>query len=795
MPGPDSQGGSRGEEVSALLAGASVLELAGRTAGSYCGWLLAAMGADVTAVSLPWASSARERLEPPVREALNRGKRLLSPADERAELLAAGASVVVVDVLHEDPADGRATAVARRLLRHREGDRPVVDLTQFGRSSGGLGRAGSPLVTSAASGVSWSIGDPEREPLSLPFDIPDALLGVEGAAAAIAALLQQLEGQPAGLLQVAAEDVLAYYVGMIAANFVPYERPWHRDGARASKSGGSYPAAIFPCADGAVTIMCRQQSEWKALVAAMGDPEWSQRPEMEDAREVAHQHAEEADRHLRAWTAARSREELLALGEEFGFPIAPIRHVRESLEDPQLAHRGFLAEGGPGGARLPGLPFRIAASAPAAKGGRRAGAARSRAPLAGLRVLDFTWVWSGPTVTAALRDLGAEVLKVEHESRPDSARARGGPIVEGKRLEGPPLELSFYFNQVNRGKRSIGVNLTEPRGRELILELAAECDVVVENMRPGALSRRGLGYAELSAANPGIVMLSMSLAGQDGPMSGAGGYAPVMSGLAGLEALVRYPDSDPMGLFNMALADPNAAAHALAAVLAAIYRRRRSGEGAWIDLSQVECVSCTMSEPLLEAQLLGEVEAPANGHHRFHPHGHFAAAGDDSWVAVAARAAAERDRLARLVGAPGAEGEALATALAEWIAARDAEAAAERIAALGIPASPVRSFERLAAAPRAAAARIEHPYMGSMRVGALPWCLDGEHFVPSRRAPLLGEDTDRTLGSLLGLGAEQLERLRAEGALSPNPVAAKDLPDREGASRIPASQPTEERSQ
>ncbi len=758
-----------------LLEGVSVLEISGRIAGRYCGRLLGGLGAQVTRVRMPLAAYAVDGVAPALGAAFALGKREVGPDDAEAAELARTVDLVIVDVLHEDAHDGGATTIARRLLAARSPTDPVIEITQFSAADGGVTRPGAPLLSSAASGASWSIGAPDREPLSLPFDLPDAMAGAEAAAAAVVTQIHRDAGSDqCARIQVAVADVVAYYVGQIVANFAPVGRPWHRDGPGASQSGGSYPAAIFTCTDGAVAIMCRQSSEWVALINAMGNPPWSERAEIRDSRLVARFHAAEVDPHVRAWIGGFTRDEMIALGRQFDFPIAPVRDVAESLADPQYHHRHFFRElptASSEPARVPGTPFRLAAHGkPGNPSTRSLGA--SQRPLAGLRVLEFSWVWSGPALAAALGDLGADVLKVEHESRPDSARARGAATFPGQTAVGPPLERTSYFPNVNRGKRSVGINLTSEAARDLILRLVQECDIVVENMRPGALSRRGLGYAELSHVNPALVMVSMSVGGQDGPIGNVSGYAPVMSGLAGLEGLVGYRDGEPMGLFNLALSDPNAASHGLAAVLAAVRRQRLTGQGAWIDLSQMECVSSLLTEPLLEAQLTGGAHVPANGHSSFWPHGHFRCFGDDAWLAVAVRTEAERDRLVELLGFGGDDAPALTTALSAWVGQRTREDAAQLLTDAGLPAAPVRTYEDLQLIRRTSATVLTHPYSPEQIVGAIPWRIGDTELLPLMRGPLLGEHTDEVLRDLVGIDDTEIEALRRDGVLSPAPVAS-----------------------
>lgn len=777
------------DDIDQPLAGATVLEISSRPAGAYCGLLLAQLGADVTRVDLPIAGDVRDEHRADYEAALGRGKKLVPTDSPELSRLAAGVDLIVSDSLHDDALDGAAKELAEQLAAQAGEHTQVVDIAGHLENDGrGAEVATSSLTVSARAGMSWALGHPGMEPLTLPVDIPDHLLGAEATGLAALALLTADAGSDRSRQwSVAGTDTLAYYVGQICANFIPYERPWHRDGARASMSGGSYPAAMFRCTDGHVSIMCRTSREWHALLRAMGDPDWSSQDHFRDPRVVARHHADEADRHLKAWVGEHTCAEMFSLGTTFAFPIAPVLTVADSLNLEQFAERGFVApDARIGGLRLPGRPWRFSGSA-ATTGSEEPAQSTAPAvpteqtrpwsgsgdpsdgPLAGLRVLDLSWVWSGPMVTAALRDLGAEVIKIENRQRADPARLRGRAIRGGQPVEGPELEVTPYFNQMNRGKQSVAIDIATEQGRDLILDLVEQCDVVVENMRPGALERRGLSYDQLAARNPGVVMLSMSLMGQTGPMRGVGGYAPVMSGLAGLDSLVGYSSDDLIGLYNPALGDPNGAAHAMAALLATLVRRQRTGRGAWIDLAQVEALLAVQPGPIIEAQRLGRNVVRANGHSRWWPHGTFRTAGADSWLTVSARTDAERARLAEVLGAePDTTPDILTTAVAAWAATRCSDDAADILNLAGIPASTVCTFEQLVEsewAKRQLFTEIAHPYLGLQKLFSLPWKRSMQGFPARSCAPLLGADSDTVLERLLGLDATARADLRAAGAV------------------------------
>jgi crotonobetainyl-CoA:carnitine CoA-transferase CaiB-like acyl-CoA transferase len=335
---------------------------------------------------------------------------------------------------------------------------------------------------------------------------------------------------------------------------------------------------------------------------------------------------------------------------------------------------------------------------------------------------------------------------------------------------------------LGHGKKSIIVNIASAEGRAIVLDLAAHCDVVVENMRPGVMTRLGLGYPDLHRANPRVIMLSMSMLGQEGPASHLMGYGMVMSGLAGLESLVGY-GAETMGMFNLAISDPIAGSHGIAALLAAIYRQRIDGESSWIDLSQTECTMAVLVEAELEAQLLGSVQVPQNAHTLFHPHGIFRVAGDDAWVALAVRSEAERRSLramladAGLTVPPDLDGPDLAGLVGRWARARDADACCAALRARGISASPVMSYEDLDAsgwfADRGFTRVLDHPFLGPRMIAAAPWTVSGRRAVPRSASPLLGEHTRAVLGQVLGYPPDRVAELVGTGVVS-EPAAVRE---------------------
>ncbi|RYF60506.1 MAG: CoA transferase [Comamonadaceae bacterium] len=769
-----------------MLHGTRVIEVSSRASGAYAGRLLAVLGASVTRYGPRLDIAAVGKTADLTEKWFHQGKvetdtdRLPDPAT-----VIDAADLIIVET---DSADATWVEWASALVTAAGTmSTPPIVVRIEGAVVDGHAIPSDGLTTGAWSAVSWSIGDADKAPLTLPFDLADFQAALYAAAAGLTALLASPADPELRSVEVSGRDILAYYVGMITANFLPYERPWTRDGARPPGSAGVYPASIFPCRDGHVVLMCRNQREWIALLEAMGNPAWSKDEKFADPRVVAREHADEADSYLEPWIRAQTIDELMAMGRERGLAVAPIRSMREALDEPQFAFRNFLEESAETeGIRSATVPWHLHEPSNETLGQRQwsvTGAAQEPTRLLeGLRVLDLSWVWSGPLTTSVLGDLGAEVLKVEHGGHMDTGRLRGKARRGGIEVEGPEHEATPYFNQMNHGKRSLTVDMKDERGRAILLDLVEQCDVVVENMRPGALARLSLSYEDFAERNPSVVMLSMSMAGQEGPLKAMKGYAGIMAAMSGLESLIGYDEQNIVGSLSPALGDPNAAGHALTALLAALIRRRRTGRGAWIDLSQIEALLCVLPAPAIEAQLEPHIPVPANTHPRFAPHGHFPCKGQDSWVALSVRdehwpaftSLASQETFATdprwSDPAERVRGRAdLEAAIAAWTGDQDRDGLVDSLLAVGIPAAPVASFEDMSASSwakeRELTVSVAHKYLGDTDVYVVPWKFGGRSAGRALPAPLLGADTDDILHDLLEFDSEKIAQLRAAGVL------------------------------
>ncbi len=397
------------------------------------------------------------------------------------------------------------------------------------------------------------------------------------------------------------------------------------------------------------------------------------------------------------------------------------------------------------------------------------------APLAGIRVTDFTWAWAGPHGTLLLAMLGAEVIKIESRTRLDHSRVRS--IMAGAMNSGP--DASTIFNDLNLGKRSLTLNLRREEAREIVRSLVSKSDVVVQNMRPGVLDRLGIGYEELRRIKPDIIMLSSSAVGASGPEKFYGGYAPTFASLSGIADLTGYPDQPPIPLSGSV--DLRVGSASAFAVMAALYERDRSGEGQHIDLSSTEVMSCMMGDAFLEYEMCERIpERRGNEDELMAPHGCYHCAGEEQWVSIAVGSEAEWTALRSVLADPELADEAFATPqgrkcererldaiLVRWTCSRTPAEAAETLQRAGVAALPVLTTASLSqdehVQQRGVLRRVQHPVVGERIVLGPPWKLAGAEV--RGPAPLIGEGNDYVLSEILGLSRPEIEQLQRDGVL------------------------------
>ncbi|MGW5718729.1 CoA transferase [Amycolatopsis sp. NPDC003865] len=618
-----------------------------------------------------------------------------------------------------------------------------VVVTPFGLTGPRRDWLGGDLVLASAGGMTWLGGKPDGPPKPPPREQACQLAGAHGA---IAALLGVLAGT-GQLIDVSAQEAVAATLETAAIS-------WIHAGRFPVRNGGVYEHVahrIFAAADGYVAggysgseRMWTGLRDWLAEEGEAGDllaerfadqvVRWAERSHVDDV--------------IARFVAKRTAAEVAEEGRARALPWAEVTPPAELTGNPQLRDRQFFVSvdgvedaGFPWDA--PGLPRPVTLS-PLTEGGWTGGPAGPRPaksrPLDGVRVLDLTWVLAGPYATKILAEHGADVIKVESKHRHDPTR-----FSTSMRLRpGAGPDDSGYFLNFNRGKRSLALNLRTPEGQEILRELAARCDVVVENFSPGVLAKWGLDHESLRRINPRAILVSMSGVGHTGPWRKAVTFADTLAAMSGLSAETADPGEPPQGLV-FGLGDMVAANAAVLGALDLLIR----GQGGHVDLSQLEAMAATMGPAVLDAG-------------RSVPHGVYPAAGDDRWVAITPQDATQRAALRNL--AELSEDDA---ALAAWTRTQDADDLAARLQAAGVAAAVVATGRDLVQdehlAERGFYQRLDHPIAGAVLHEGIVARLTATPGALTSPAPLLGQHTEPVLRELLGFDDDRLAALRAAG--------------------------------
>jgi len=752
------------------------VEISDRIAGAYCGKLFVDAGADVVKVE-PAAGDPLRRFtatgakpaegsDSPLFSYLSAGKRSVTTLSE--DLLAAADIVIVTGTRSAATAHGIDPA---RLLGARP-DCVIVTISDFGWTGPWSERPATEFTLQADSGLTGFRGDPEGPPISIGGDLGEYMGATWAAYGAMALRRRVARGGPGGHLDLSMLEAITLMQSSEWLHSQLLKRP-------PVKRSVEVPS-IEPAKDGYVGISMVTGQQWLDFAAMVDCPDFTEIPQLRfqigrwDYRDWIRERID-------PWMRERTVSEIVELGQLFRLPLAPLGNGSTIPDMDHLQTRGVYIHN-PAGFRQPRAPWlmsiaRQAPVRPAPAVGEaddvslwapRQSVPRTRsaeAPLAGVRVIDFTALWAGPAAAHALAALGADVVKIESIQRPDGIRYSGGMRTDVDDW----WEYGWVFHAMNTNKRSVTLDLQSDDGLRLVKELVRQADVVIENFSPRVMDQFGLGADTLLELNPRVVVVRMPAFGLTGPWRDRVGFAPTMEQIAGLAWVTGLPDGLPVA--PRGACDPLAGAHAAFATLTALEFGDRTGQGQLVEVPMIETVLNVTAVQTMEFEVFGKVmKRRGNRGHGAMLQDVYRCAGEDNWIAVSVRTDDELSALAELIGGTGVDVE-------EWLITQDVDDAVEKITAAGIPAAAVISPSLVTENPqlvqRGFFEHLEHPRTGAGLYPCPPFARldDGRKWL-LRTPPTLGQHNEEVLTELCGLTGDDLRRLADEGVIGTRPKGA-----------------------
>lgn len=792
------------------LTGFTVVDLSTGIAGAYCTKLLADGGADIIKVEAPEGD--------PLRRWSASGAAIAPDADGALFCFLAGAKHSVVADAGEDAdlvnrllasADAVVWSAGSKVAEHpdfspqalhrRHPHLTVTAITPFGLEGPWRDRAATEFTLQAWSGgiVGLGRGEQERPPVFVGGQAGEYLAGVYASAATLTSRWRRIDGGAGELLDLSMLETqvlcLTYYP---VTYFELLGRPW-RDARRPTIPG------VAQAKDGLVDLGCGTAQQWFDLCAMVGHPEWIDEESPLSITELANVYADE----IFEWVAATPVDEIRELASAFRIPNAPVANGANVTSFDQFVERGSFVRN-PGGFQQPSHPYRmrpaqLRSPQPAPRLGQHTEHYRTAnlsprpeptdtakpLPFIGLRVLDMTTFWAGPCGTHFLAMLGAEVIHVESTRRPDGTRLIAGiPTTEEQWWEKSPI-----FEALNTNKKSLTLDLQSSRGRELLRDLIATCDVIVENFTPRVLDQIGLDFAAVQSIRPEAVMVRMPGFGLDGPWRDNPAFAYVIEAASGVSWLTGYPDRTPYDPYS--IGDPNAGVHALNAILLALEHRRRTGEGVFVEAAMVDAALNIAAEQVIEYSAYGALlERDGNHGPSAVPQNLYRSADIDefgrldSWVAIAVATDEQWERLSQALGSPSwATDPALSTAagrrahqdcvdgrLAAWCENRTRDDIVVTLWDAGVPVAKVMQPHRQTKLEqltfRGFFEEVDHPVNGRARLSTVPMRFsNGPRVFHAHPAPTLGQHNHEVLAEL-GLDPTEIADLEAAGVIGVTPA-------------------------
>ncbi|MEM7080140.1 MAG: CoA transferase [Pseudomonadota bacterium] len=785
--------------------------------------LLGDLGADVIRVEAPGGSAARrgtqtikgadDDLQSLRFVAFNRNKRsiVLDPADA-ADKAALTELVRRADIVFESGNNLAAYGLDFEVLEQINARIVHVRISAFGSTGPYADYLGNDLVIAAMGGPVSLQGVPERAPLRISVPQVWRHTGAEAAAGAMVAHRKMLADGTAKFVDLSAQSVMTWTMLNAMDAYAIQGYDFERGGSTLN-NGTLLVQLVHPTADGHVVALpmsrvivpCLDWMISEGLASnTLHDLDWEEYDLCLGTPGEGPMELEEGTALLRSFLIRRTNAELFEFGIRNGVSFAPVNTLQELLTLGHMHLRGYwedvaLPDGktihAPGlwckptvgelGIKHPapgldqhGATIRAELEQPAAPKEHPEPSGDSL-PFAGLKVTDFAWVGVGPISSKYLADHGADVVRIESESRPDVLRA-GGPFKDNE----PGINRSQFYGDFNTSKKSIALDMKSPDAIALAKKLIVESDVMIESFAPGAIGRMGLGYEEVRKLNPGLIMISTCLMGQTGPAANLAGYGYHAAAIAGFYEVTGWPDMAPLGPW-LAYTDTIAPRFISTLLAAALDHRRRTGEGCYIDVAQIETALHFLAPEFLDLQANGvDSERIGNRAPDLAPQGCYPCAGEDQWCAIAIDTDAQWQTLCATIGADALGADAnlsghagrlarhdeIDAVISAWTHRHSPEAVMHTLQAAGVPAGKVQRSSDLLADPQYSHRDFyryhTHGEMGHIPYAGHQYQISGYAHGPRGPAPMLGEHSFEILSGRLKMSDEDIAGVYASGVIT-----------------------------
>ncbi len=674
----------------------------------------------------------------------------------------------------------------------------VVSISPYGLTGPYAGRPGTELTLQADGGALAGRGIAELPPYSAGGQVVQWVAGAYAAAAASAYLYAARRGSPGTLIDVSVQEVATLSSTLFADLYTSMRGRPSLDGP---PPRSVETPSIEPTSDGWVGFNTNTRQQFENFLVLIERFDLLDGP-VDGWASLATRAARlgEWQQMVRSWTTQHSTAEIIERAVELRIPVAPVSNARTLPAIDHVIARGLLrpeADGPALGPRRPWIIDGVQAPDPGPAPGlgadsrstppgrvsasRRPDALAGR-PLSGIRVLDLTNWWAGPAATGFFALLGADVVHVEGPKNVDGGRMSAMPGTG----DGDWWERSAFFLQPNLDKRGLVLDLTQDEGRDLLLKLVADVDLVIENFTPRVMEKLRLDWDVISAVNPRAVLVRMPAFGLAGPWRDRPGFTQTMEQATGAAWLTGHLQDQPR--IQRGPCDPNAGMHAVIAALTALEQRDATGRGCFVESAMFDTAIAICPEPVLEWTAYGRLlEREGNRSPWANPSGLYACSGSEKWIAIACADDAQWRALAGIFGredwvADAALGDAqgrraaadeLDKGITEWAGGRAVEEAVETLVAAGVPAAPAVDPRAISAHPQIAFRGmfelVDHPVAGAHPMPTLPFRVDGVDRWHRTPAPTLGQHNAEVLAGL-GVTEEEFAGLEQRGVVSTRPL-------------------------